>query len=364
MTSMLDTGSSVTWFPCTNHYNCSDCGNIDDDRNSTNFIPEHSTSARVLECTSPECQKFHVNNLFCNDCHESSKPNNCTQLCPYNIGYGIGSTSGFFLSETLHFSDAIQVKDFVVGCSTKASQMSVGIAGFGRKQIAMPAQLGAKMFSYCLVSHKFDDTSKTSQLIMVREGSDGGGYRSNDSQSGIVYTPFTRFQTVESYYYVTVTKITVGLVDIKVPNRYLVPGPDGNGGTIVDSGTTFTVMDDEIFQLVLAEYENQMGQYYPRADDLNIDNHANLTCYNVSGSNPGNYPELNFYFEGGAKMAVSISDSFDPNPDVVCLTLLSALILGDDQSGPSIILGNFLQQDIYFEYDLENQRLGFRKQIC
>ncbi|CAI9097622.1 OLC1v1034093C1 [Oldenlandia corymbosa var. corymbosa] len=354
MTSMLDTGSSVTWFPYSNHYNCSDCGNNDDDRNSTNFIPEHSTSARVLECTSPECQEFHVNNLFCNDCHESSKPSNCTQLCPYNIGYGIGSTSGFFLSETLHFSDAIQVKDFVVGCSTKASQMSVGIAGFSVIRILLFAENTRVNVVATL----------TRQLIMVREGGDGGGYRSNDSQSGIVYTPFTRFQTVESYYYVTVTKITVGLVDIKVPNRYLVPGPDGNGGTIVDSGTTFTVMDDEIFQLVLAEYENQMGQYYPRADDLNIDNQANLTCYNVSGSNPGDYTELNFYFEGGAKMAVSISESFDPNPDVVCLTLLSALILGDDQSGPSIILGNFQQQDIYFEYDLENQRLGFRKQIC
>lgn len=33
-------------------------------------------------------------------------------------------------------------------------------------------------------------------------------------------------------------------------------------------------------------------------------------------------------------------------------------------SGPSITLGNFQMQNFYAEYDLVNERFGFRQQSC
>ena len=67
-------------------------------------------------------------------------------------------------------------------------------------------------------------------------------------------------------------------------------------------------------------------------------------------------------------MALPAADYFSivDGLGAVCLTILT----DDDPDapelagGPSIILGNYQQQNIYLEYDLEKERLGFRKQIC
>ncbi|CAI9097623.1 OLC1v1034094C1 [Oldenlandia corymbosa var. corymbosa] len=356
ITFLLDLGTSQTWFPCTNDYNCSGC-HLESKNPAfiTTFIPTQSTSAKDLDCKNQLCQQFHEDDSdFACD--------NDSQVCPYQFHYVTGSTSGFFLSETLHF-DEINIPNVIVGCSIESSGVSTGIGyvAFGREPTSLPSQLGVKMFSYCLVAHKFSDTPKTSPFTLVLEGV---GVNNSNSDSGISYTPFVdspaRFPT---FYYVTVTKITVGDVDVQVPSQYLVPGPDGNGGTVIEPGTTFTVMDAEVHQLVLTEYEKQMGQYYRRVGDLDLGNQVNFTCYNFSGQNPGNFPALSFYFEGGGKMEFPMTDNFEPYSDVVCLTLLSAKALGV-QSGPSITLGNYQQQNIYMEFDLENQRLGFKEQIC
>ena len=37
---------------------------------------------------------------------------------------------------------------------------------------------------------------------------------------------------------------------------------------------------------------------------------------------------------------------------------------GDEGGGPAIILGSFQQQNYLVEYDLEKERLGFRRQPC
>ena len=46
--------------------------------------------------------------------------------------------------------------------------------------------------------------------------------------------------------------------------------------------------------------------------------------------------------------------------DVVCGSGLNVALSG----GPTIILENYLQQLFYMEYDLDNLRLGFKKQAC
>uniref|UniRef100_A0A3Q7JPG8 Peptidase A1 domain-containing protein n=1 Tax=Solanum lycopersicum TaxID=4081 RepID=A0A3Q7JPG8_SOLLC len=59
------------------------------------------------------------------------------------------------------------------------------------------------------------------------------------------------------YYYVELTEITVGDQIVKVPYRYLAPNSLGNGGTIVDSGTTFTFLNHDIFVSVMNAFVNQ-----------------------------------------------------------------------------------------------------------
>ncbi|XAR69814.1 Nepenthesin [Bertholletia excelsa] len=280
---VMDTGSSLVWFPCTRRYICLHCNFPN--ASSTNlspFLPKLSSSAKLLGCKNPKCGWVFGADVLsqCPDCNKSSR--NCTQTCPaYGIKYGSGSTSGLLLSETLKFPGRL-VKDFVVGCSIFSTQQPSGIAGFGRGPESLPVQMGLKKFSYCLVSHRFDDTPKSSDMALVA-GRLGAG---ESKIRGLRYTRFLNNKLAsnpafQDYYYVNLRKITVGGKRVKVPYKFLVPGSDGNGGTIVDSGTTFTFMAKRVFKAVAKELEKQMANYSRAAD---VENLSGLRpCFDISG---------------------------------------------------------------------------------
>ncbi|KAA8516799.1 hypothetical protein F0562_017091 [Nyssa sinensis] len=244
--------------------------------------------------------------LRCKGC--DNKSDNCTQNCPaYLVQYGDGTTSGILLSETLDFPNKA-VRDFVVGCSILSTRQPSGIAGFGRGLMSLPLQMGLKKFSYCLVSHRFDDLPESSDLVLVG-GSDSG----KDETKGLSYTPFiknplTSNAAFQEYYYVSLRKITVGGKDVNIPFSFLVPGSDGNGGTIVDSGTTFTFMERKLFESVAREFEKQMANY-TRATV--VENRSGLQpCFDISSEKSVLFPELVFHFKGGGKMALPLADYF------------------------------------------------------
>ncbi|KAJ4979988.1 hypothetical protein NE237_010768 [Protea cynaroides] len=363
---IMDTGSDLVWFPCTHRYTCRNCSfQNQNPSNIPTFLPKSSSSAKIIGCENTKCGWFHSSDVQsrCSDCEPNLK--NCSQICPpYIITYGSGSTGGILLSETLDFPKK-KVLDFVVGCSLFSKRQPSGIAGFGRGPSSLPSQLRLKKFSYCLLSHRLDDTSESSSLVL-----DGNSVSSDNKTVGVSYTPLvknpaTGRSAFSVYYYIGLRKITVGGKAVKIPYNYLSLGADGNGGTIIDSGSTFTFMDKPVFDLVAREFETQV-KTYKRA--LNMEALAGLRpCYDISAEKDVSLPELVFHFKGGAKMALPLANyySFFGNTGVVCMTLVTEGPVGPEISGgPSIILGNYQQQNFYVEYDLENQRLGFRQQNC
>uniref|UniRef100_A0A0A9BIR7 Peptidase A1 domain-containing protein n=1 Tax=Arundo donax TaxID=35708 RepID=A0A0A9BIR7_ARUDO len=53
--------------------------------------------------------------------------------------------------------------------------------------------------------------------------------------------------------------------------------------------------------------------------------------------------------------------------EAICLAVVTDISgggAGPIGGGPAIILGSFQQQNYYVEYDLEKERLGFRRQPC
>ncbi|KAE8666185.1 hypothetical protein F3Y22_tig00112507pilonHSYRG00227 [Hibiscus syriacus] len=285
LTFIMDTGSSLSWFPCTSRYLCS---------------------------RNPKCSWLFGSNVEsrCRECEPTSK--NCTQTCPpYLIQYGLGSTGGLLLVENLVFPHKI-FTDFLVGCSVISNRQPAGIAGFGRSAVSLPSQLGLKKFSYCLVSRRFDDTGISSDMLLET----GSGSRVAKTP-GLSYTPFYKNQAasnpaLKEFYYVTLRKILVGDKTVKVPYSFLVAGSDGNGGTIIDSGSTLTFMERPVFELVSKELEKQMGNY-SRA----------LQVEKMSG--------------------------------LAHVSIFQATTQGL-HGGPAIILGNFQQQNYHIEFDLENDR--------
>ncbi|OIW11339.1 hypothetical protein TanjilG_31107 [Lupinus angustifolius] len=362
---VLDTGSSLVWFPCSSRYTCFTCSfpNIDPTRISK-FIPRNSISSKIVGCTNPKCGWIFGSDVQsrCNGCNPNTQ--NCTFNCPtYIIQYGLGSTAGLLLSENLNFPGKI-FNDFLVGCSLLSIRQPSGIAGFGRGLESLPSQMGLKRFSYCLVSHKFDDSPENSDLVL-QIGSSG-----DRKTSGLSYTPFQKNPEVNSvfreYYYVNLKKIRVGGKRVKIASGLLEPDFNGNGGTIVDSGSTFTFMERPVFELVAQEFEKQMKNN-TRAKE--VETRSGLSpCFTVDASGGDiALPELTFGFKGGAKMALPAANyfSFVNNESVVCLTIVSDDATGPAKAGgPAIILGNYQQQNFYVEYDLENQRLGFGNRSC
>lgn len=370
MPFVMDTGSSFVWFPCTHNYVCKDCnfstGQSEDRRSIPTFIPKLSSTARIVGCLNPKCGWIHNpdTRARCSDCALNSS--NCTQICPpYLILYGSGSTGGLALLDTLDLNDK-KVPEFLVGCSLFSSRQPAGIAGFGRGDTAVPSQLGLSKFSYCLVSHKFDDTQMSSSLNLTGNSIPG------DKIAGIRYTRFLKNPQVQAneqfsvYYYLGLKNIMVGRKRVKIPRPYLSPADPatGYGGAIVDSGTTFTYMGREIFEPVAREIETQ-ARVYKRAKEVEA-----LTglrpCFNVSGLKTVSLPSLRFKFKGGAVMVFPLENYFSiaGKAEAVCLTVVTDPPGREEQNGPKVILGNFQQQNFYVEYDLKKNRFGFRPQKC
>ncbi|XP_031287785.1 probable aspartyl protease At4g16563 [Pistacia vera] len=358
---LMDTGSDLIWFPCTTRYLCKNCSFSSS--NTPLFIPQQSSSSKIIGCRNPKCSWIHPN-AQCKDCNPS---NNCTQICPpYIIFYESGATSGISLSETLNFPNRT-IPNFFVGCSVFSSRTPAGIAGFGRGQASLPSQLNVDKFAYCLLSRKFDDTTRSSPLIL----DNSSGSDSEKKSSGLIYTPFIKNPVFPGrsafsvYYYVGLRKITVGERRVRIPYRYLRLDDEGNGGTIIDSGTTFTVMASEVREPLAAEFESQLVKKMNFSRALGVEVLTGLSpCFNVSsGTTRLKFPKLKLHFKGGAEMAVPPENyaAVVGDGSAVCLMVVSGRL---GSGGPTIILGNVFWQNYYVEYDLRKERLGFKQQQC
>lgn len=223
--------------------------------------------------------------------------------------------------------------------------------------------MNLKKFSHCLISHRFDDTPENSDLVLQITST------GDTKTDGLSYTPFRPNPSTENsvfaeYYYVTLRKVIVGGERIKIPLKLLEPDSDGNGGTIVDSGSTFTFMERPVYNLVAQEFVKQVVNY---SRVLDAEAQSGLSpCFNISGVDTVTFPQLTFQFKGGAKLNLPVVNYFSLVQDgVVCLTLVSDGGLDPARNvGPAIILGNYQQQNFYVEYDLENERFGFGPRNC
>ncbi|GAU44575.1 hypothetical protein TSUD_139480 [Trifolium subterraneum] len=206
-----------------------------------------------------------------------------------------GATTGFLLLENLNFPGKT-VPDFLVGCSILSTQVPAGIVGFGRDNDSLPSQIGLKRFSYCLLSHQFDDSPENSYLVLQVTST------GDTKTKGLSYTPFRKNLSTNNtsflqYYYVNLRSVVIGGKHVKIPLTVSEPGIDGNGGTIVDSGSTFTFMEKEIFDLVVEEFEKQLANF-TRAKEIEGSSGLSL-CFNFTGVKTVPFPEVVFQFKGG-----------------------------------------------------------------
>ncbi len=150
-----------------------------------------------------------------------------------------------------------------------------------------------------MLSHVYDDTKESTDLILDFDG--------ELEAEGLSYTPLIKGKSVNDgfhfygYRYVNLLEIIVGDMHGKIPDKFLVISPDGNGGTLLNTWTLYTYMERSIYQNLTQAFESQMGRY-ARAPDIGVLG----PCFQlIPNEDFVYYPALSLLFEGGAKMELS-----------------------------------------------------------
>ncbi|KAK4476332.1 hypothetical protein RD792_015479 [Penstemon davidsonii] len=326
---VLDTGSDVVWVQCSP---CRKCYAQSDPL----FDPTKSTSFLGLTCGSPLCRR--LDSPGCNNINK----------CLYQVSYGDGSfTFGEFSTETLTFRNT-KVDNVALGCGHDNQGLFVaaaGLLGLGRGKLSFPTQTGnrfGKKFSYCLVDRSA--SSKPSSLV----------FGESAVSRNTAFTPLLTNPKLDTFYYVGLTGISVGgtrVPGIK-PSLFSLD-PTGNGGVIVDSGTSVTRLTRPAY-VALRDAFRAGASSLKRASDFSLFD----TCFDLSGKTEVNVPTVVMHFTG-ADVSLPASNYLIPvdSDGKYCFAFAGTM------SGLSII-GNIQQQGFRVVFDLESNRVGFAPRGC
>ncbi|KAK4769670.1 hypothetical protein SAY87_030202 [Trapa incisa] len=326
---VLDTGSDVVWLQCAP---CRKCYSQTDPI----FDPSKSRSFAAVPCESPMCRR--LDSPGCNN----------RRKCLYQVSYGDGSfTLGEFSVETLTFRRTM-VPGVALGCGHDNEGLFVGAAGLlglGRGRLSFPSQAGPRFnnkFSYCLVDRSA--SSKPSSMVF------GDSALSRTAR----FTPLVKNPKLDTFYYVELLGISVG--GTRVPGiaaSLFKLDPSGNGGVIVDSGTSVT-------RLTRLAYAALRDAFRIGASDLKRAADFSLfdTCYDLSGKSEVKVPTVVLHFRG-ADVSLPASNYLIPvdTDGSFCFAFAGTM------SALSII-GNIQQQGFRVSFDLAGSRVGFAPRAC
>ncbi|KAG6557918.1 hypothetical protein Mapa_000096 [Marchantia paleacea] len=340
--AIVDTGSDLTWVQCKP---CAE----DQCFKQPNalFDPSTSSSYHTLKCDDKRCRDL-VYSLPCEDSPGGD--------CQYVLSYGDSSrTRGNISLETITLttSTGSQAKfdNFAFGCGHRNQgtfEEADGLVGLGQGPESFPNQLGSAMsnkFSTCFVPFA-DRGSKASEIIF------GEGAAAHFTE--MRYTPFVyatykeRFSTTP--YLLNLTGMSVEGKKLDIPSEAL-----QNPGTMIDSGTTYTLMGSGIFKPVVQAVAEVMD--YPQLNTSSDPDFQFELCYNLSGVQNPKLPNATFHF---------IDADYEIPPDNLFVRvdeagLLCLAMINDDAI---TIIGNYQTQNVHVLYDRQQKRLGFAPAEC
>ncbi|KAM0067992.1 putative nepenthesin [Helianthus debilis subsp. tardiflorus] len=334
---IVDTGSSVTYVPCST---CVHCGK----HQNPKFDPDSSSTYQPVKCTI--------------DCTCDSSMTQCTYAREYAE---MSSSSGVLGEDIISFGDQsdISPQRATFGCENSESgelytQRADGILGLGRGDLSLVDQL----FHRAMIHDSFS---------LCYGGMDVGGgamvLGGLIAPSGTVYAysnPGRRyFRGGNSPYY------NVDLKEVLVAGKRLPLDPsvfDGKHGTVLDSGTTYAYIPEAAF---LAFKDAIMKELHSLKQIRGPDPNYKDICFSGAGSDvsklPENFPSVEMVFGKGHKLLLSPENYLFRHSRV-----RGAYCLGIFQNPkePTTILGGIIVRNIFVMYERENHRIGFWKTNC
>lgn len=325
---VLDTGSDVSWIQCEP---CSDCYQQAD----AIYNPALSSTFKYVGCQEKLCQELDVQG-----CSRSGN-------CYYQVSYGDGSyTLGNFATETVTLGGSV-VPNVALGCGHDNEGLFVGAAGLlglGGGSLSFPSQLtddNGKIFSYCLVDR---DSESSSTLQFGRAA----------VPNGAVVAPMLKNSRLDTFYYVSLSGISVAGKMLPISDSVFGIDAAGNGGVIVDSGTAVT-------RLQTAAYDSLRDAFRAGTKTLPSTDGVSLfdTCYDLSSKDSVDVPIVAFHFSGGGSMSLPAKNYLVPVDSVGTFCFAFA-----PTSSSLSIVGNIQQQGIRVSFDRVNSQVGFSANKC
>ncbi|CAN8310901.1 unnamed protein product [Cochlearia groenlandica] len=327
---VLDTGSDIVWLQCAP---CRKCYSQTDPI----FDPRKSRTYSTIPCSSPLCRRL-----------DSAGCNTRRKTCLYQVSYGDGSfTVGDFSTETLTFRRN-RVKGVAVGCGHDNEGLFVGAAGLlglGKGRLSFPGQTGRRFsqkFSYCLVDRSA--SAKPSSVVF------GNAAVSRTAK----FTPLLSNPKLDTFYYVELLGISVGGTRVPgVAASLFKLDKIGNGGVIIDSGTSVTRLTRPAY-IAMRDAFRVGAKSLKRAPDFSLFD----TCFDLSNQNEVKVPTVVLHFRG-ADVSLPATNYLIPvdTNGKFCFAFAGTM------SGLSII-GNIQQQGFRVVYDLLGSRVGFAPRGC
>jgi hypothetical protein len=184
-----------------------------------------------------------------------------------------------------------------------------------------------------------------------------------------VYTPLLHNPRHPYFYSVALEAVSVGATRIAARPELGRVDRAGNGGMVVDSGTTFTMLPGETHARVAEAFARAMAAAgFARSERAEAQTGL-APCYRYAATDRG-VPPLALHFRGNATVALPWRNYFmgfesegggGGGGGVGCLMLMNG---GDGDDGPAGTLGNFQQQGFEVVYDVDAGRVGFARRRC
>ncbi|XP_071734508.1 aspartic proteinase PCS1-like [Rutidosis leptorrhynchoides] len=350
VTMVLDTGSELSYLHC----------------NKTPTTPLsydalHSTSYTPIPCTSPVCKTRT---------RDFTLPVSCDQkkLCHVILSYADAtSVEGNLAYDTFRFTDSV-LPGVIFGCMDTGSSSnqeedskSTGLMGLNRGSLSFVTQMGYPKFSYCISGQ--DSTG----VLMF-------GEFNTTWLKPLSYTPMVNISTPLPYfdrvaYTVQLEGIKVAGTVLPLPKSVYEPDHTGAGQTMIDSGTQFTFLLGPVYTALKNEFLKQTKNVLRVYEDLNfVFQGAMDLCYRVERSRVGLpvLPNVSMMFRGsemvvsGQKLLFKVGGLTKGSDDVYCFTFGNSDLLGIE----AYVIGHHHQQNMWMEFDLVNNRVGFAEISC
>ncbi|GMI85170.1 NANA [Hibiscus trionum] len=349
---IVDTGSDLTWVRC--RYGCSrragDCTRKGRINGKRVFHAPLSSSFSPIPCASEMCGVVSLFSLT--TCPTPLTP------CAYAYSYISGpEATGVFANETvtvgLTNGRRSRLRNVVIGCtnSSKGSTFDNvdGVMGLSNTKYSFTTfaaqKFGAK-FSYCLVDH-LSHLNATNYITF-------GTSRNRVKVSGKARYTRLELDAISSFYAVNIMGISIGGKMLEIPMK--VWDTTQGGGTILDSGTSLTFLADPAYQAVMEVLTKSVSKYQRvKLDGIPID-----YCFNsTTGFDETSVLKLIIHFDNGAQ--------FEPHWNSYIIAAADGVrCLGFSPAGfPAVsTIGNIMQQNYLWEFDLEGKKLGFAPSAC